>query len=135
MPLKREILGNRDRIVKPGALLASNTSTLDIAEIARSTERPESVVGMHFFSPANVMKRVEVVRGAASSKSAVATAMAVSRKLAKVPVMVGVCDGFVGNRMLAQRGREGERLLIEGALPGEVDKALLEFGLRMWPLA
>jgi 3-hydroxyacyl-CoA dehydrogenase len=135
MPLKREIFGKLDRIAKPGALLASNTSTLDIDEIARSTKRPESVVGMHFFSPANVMKLVEVVRGAASSKSAVATAMAVSRKLAKVPVMVGVCDGFVGNRMLAQRGREAERLLIEGALPGEVDKVLLEFGFPMGPFA
>jgi len=135
LALKREVFGALDRIAKPGALLASNTSTLDLDAIAASTGRPEEVVGMHFFSPANVMRLVEVVRGAASSATAVTTAMTLSRKLGKVPVLVGVCDGFVGNRMLAQRSRAAERLILEGADPAQVDRAAFDFGFPMGPFA
>jgi 3-hydroxyacyl-CoA dehydrogenase len=116
-------------------VIASNTSYLDIDAIARSTARPQAVVGMHFFSPANVMRLLEVVRGAATSPQTLATAIAVGRKLGKVPAVVGVCHGFVGNRMLRLRGVEAERLLLEGALPQHVDGALTEFGFPMGPFA
>ncbi|HYB40312.1 MAG TPA: 3-hydroxyacyl-CoA dehydrogenase NAD-binding domain-containing protein, partial [Candidatus Methylomirabilis sp.] len=135
MPIKKEVFARIDKICKPDAVLATNTSTLDVDEIASATARPESVIGMHFFSPANVMRLLEVVRGAKSTKSVVATAMAVGRRIAKVPVCVGVCYGFVGNRMLHQRGREAEKLILEGALPHEVDKVLTEFGFPMGPFA
>ncbi len=135
MGVKQEVFGRLDRIAKEGAVIASNTSYLDIDTIARSTARPQAVVGMHFFSPANVMRLLEVVRGAATSPQTLATAIAVGRKLAKVPAVVGVCHGFVGNRMLRLRGVEAERLLLEGALPQHVDGALTEFGLPMGPFA
>jgi 3-hydroxyacyl-CoA dehydrogenase len=135
MGVKQEVFGRLDRIVKPGAVLSSNTSYLDVDAIARGTTRPQAVVGMHFFSPANVMRLLEVVRGAATSPEALATAIAVGRKLGKVPAVVGVCHGFVGNRMLRLRSVEAERLLLEGALPQDVDGALTGFGFPMGPFA
>jgi len=135
MGLKKEIFGKLDKIARPGTLLATNTSTLDINEIARATARPQDVLGTHFFSPANVMRLLEIVRGKETSFAALATAIALGRKLAKVPAVVGVCDGFVGNRMLAKRGTEAERLLLEGAMPQEVDGAVTEFGFPMGPFA
>jgi 3-hydroxyacyl-CoA dehydrogenase len=133
--LKREIFGNLDRIAKPGALLASNTSYLDIDAMAQATGRPGDVLGMHFFSPANVMKLLEVVRGAETAPEALATAVELGRRLGKVPVVVGACHGFVGNRMLARRTAQAERLLLEGASPEEVDAALVAFGFRMGQFA
>jgi len=135
MGVKQEVFGRLDRIVKPDAVIASNTSYLDIDALARSTARPQAVLGMHFFSPANVMRLLEVVRGDATSPETLATAIAVGRKLGKVPAVVGVCHGFVGNRMLRLRGVEAERLLLEGALPQDVDGALTEFGFPMGPFA
>jgi 3-hydroxyacyl-CoA dehydrogenase len=135
MALKKEIFANLDRIARPDAILASNTSTLDVDEIAAATKHPERVVGMHYFSPANVMKLVEVVRGKESAKEVVATAFELSRKLKKVPVQTGVCYGFIGNRMLHQRSSEVEFLLTEGASPAEVDKPLLDYGFPMGPCA
>ncbi len=135
MPIKKEVFGRLDKLAKPDAVLATNTSTLDVNEIASATGRPESVIGMHFFSPANVMRLLENVRGARSSKTTIATAMAVGRKIAKVPVLVGVCHGFVGNRMLHQRGTQAEKLILEGALPHQVDKVLTDFGFPMGPFA
>jgi 3-hydroxyacyl-CoA dehydrogenase len=135
MPVKRDVFAKIDKVCKADAVLATNTSTLDVNEIAAATRRPESVIGMHFFSPANVMRLLEVVRGAKTSKTTIATAMAVGRRIAKVPVLVGVCDGFVGNRMLHARGREAEKLILEGALPHQVDKVLYDFGFPMGPFA
>ena len=135
MPIKKEVFAKIDKICKTDAVLATNTSTLDVNEIGGATTRPESVIGMHFFSPANVMRLLEVVRGARSSKPTVATAMAVGRRIAKVPVCVGVCYGFVGNRMLHQRGYQAEKLILEGALPHQVDKVLVDFGFPMGPFA
>ena len=135
MPIKKEVFARLDAICKADAVLATNTSTLDVDEIAAATKRPESVVGTHFFSPANVMRLLENVRGAKSSKTTIATAMAVGRRIAKVPVLVGVCYGFVGNRMLHQRSKESERLILEGALPHEVDQVLYDFGFPMGPFA
>jgi 3-hydroxyacyl-CoA dehydrogenase len=133
--VKRDVFGKLDRLAKPDAVLATNTSYLDVNAIADMTGRPSSVVGMHFFSPANVMKLLEVVRGAKTSPDILATAMSVGRKIGKVPVVVGVCHGFVGNRMLRIRSVEAERLLLEGALPKDVDGALTEFGFPMGPFA
>ena len=135
MDLKKTIFRELDEICKPGAVLASNTSALDINEIASATSRPESVVGMHFFSPANVMKLLEVVRGDASSDTVVATAMAVGKRVGKVAVLVGVCHGFVGNRMLFQRRLEADQLVLEGATPAQVDRVLYDFGFPMGPFA
>ncbi len=135
MPVKREVFAKIDKICKPDAVLATNTSTLDVNEIASATGRPESVIGMHFFSPANVMRLLENVRGAKTSKSVIATAMSVGRRINKVPVLVGVCYGFVGNRMLHQRGQQAEKLILEGALPQQVDKVLYDFGFPMGPFA
>ena len=135
MDIKRQIFGTLDAVGKPEAVLATNTSYLDVNEIARTTKRPSSVVGMHFFSPANVMKLLEVVRGADTAADTLASAMAVGRKIGKVPVVVGVCHGFVGNRMLRARTVEAERLLLEGAMPQDVDGALTEFGFPMGPFA
>jgi 3-hydroxyacyl-CoA dehydrogenase len=135
MALKKEVFAKLDRIAKPDAILATNTSTLDVNAIAAATGRPASVIGLHFFSPANVMRLLEIVRGAKTAKPVIATSMALAKTIRKVPVLVGVCDGFVGNRMLAQRGREAERLLIEGALPHQVDKVLTDFGFPMGPFA
>lgn len=135
MSVKQEIFGALDRIAKPGAILASNTSYLDIPTIAAATKRPQDVLGMHFFSPANVMKLLEIVRPAGVADDVVATAVSLARRLGKVPVVVGNGFGFVGNRMLEQRTKAAERLLIAGALPHEVDAALTGFGFKMGPFA
>jgi len=135
MPIKKEVFAKLDGLAKPDAVLATNTSTLDVDEIAAATTRPESVIGTHFFSPANVMRLLENVRGKKSSKRTVATVMALGRRINKVPVLVGVCYGFVGNRMLHQRGQQAEKLILEGALPHQVDKVLTDFGFPMGPFA
>src|SRR5256884_4328416 len=135
MPIKKEVFAKLDAICKPDAVLATNTSTLDVDEIASATKRPESVIGTHFFSPANVMRLLENVRGNKSSKTTIATAMTVGRRIGKVPVLVGVCYGFVGNRMLHQRGVQAEKLILEGAAPHQVDRALTDFGFPMGPFA
>ena len=135
MPIKKEVFAKLDGLAKPDAVLATNTSTLDVDEIASATKRPESVIGTHFFSPANVMRLLENVRGAKSSKATVATVMAMGRRIGKVPVLVGVCYGFVGNRMLHQRGLQAEKLILEGAAPHQVDKVLTDFGFPMGPFA
>ncbi|WP_421682724.1 3-hydroxyacyl-CoA dehydrogenase [Stutzerimonas urumqiensis] len=135
MGVKQQVFEQLDAVCKPGAILASNTSSLDLDAIAAFTKRPEDVVGLHFFSPANVMRLLEVVRGARTSHEVLATAMAIGKKLKKVSVVVGVCDGFVGNRMVFQYGREAEFLLEEGATPGQVDGALRNFGMAMGPFA
>jgi 3-hydroxyacyl-CoA dehydrogenase len=133
MDIKKDVFGRLDNIAKPGAILASNTSYLDVNEIASVTSRPEQVLGMHFFSPANVMKLLEVVRGAKTAKQVVATAMAVGKQVGKVPVLVGVCHGFVGNRMLAQRQAQANQLIMEGAMPWDVDRVVVDFGMPMGP--
>jgi 3-hydroxyacyl-CoA dehydrogenase len=135
MDLKKRVFADLDRTAKAGSVLATNTSTLDVDEIARATGRPQDVLGTHFFSPANVMRLLEIVRGAATAPDALATAVALGRRISKVPVTVGVCYGFVGNRMLARRSVEAERLLLEGALPQEVDNAVADFGFPMGPFA
>jgi len=135
MALKKEIFRELDRVCKPGAVLASNTSTLSIDEIASSTARPEFVIGTHFFSPANVMRLLEIVRGKATSKEVIATCMQLSKKLGKVAVLVGNCMGFVGNRMFGPYRREAQFLVEEGASIESVDKALCGFGMAMGPLA
>jgi len=135
MELKKRVFADLERVARAGAILATNTSTLDVDEIARATSRSHDVLGTHFFSPANVMRLLEIVRGAATSPDALATAVALGRRLGKVPVTVGVCYGFVGNRMLARRSAEAERLLLEGALPQEVDAAVTGFGFPMGPFA
>ena len=133
MPLKKEVFARLDRVCKPDAILATNTSTLDVNEIAASTSRPEQVIGTHFFSPANVMKLVENVRGERTSAQTIATVMKLSKTLGKIGALVGVCDGFVGNRMLYAYRRQADFLLEEGALPAQVDKAIYDFGLPMGP--
>ncbi len=135
MGVKKEVFGKLDTVCKPGAILASNTSYLNIDEIATATKRPQDVVGMHFFSPANVMRLLENVRGAKTADDVKATVMMIGKKIGKVPVMVGVCDGFVGNRMLAQRSRECYFMLEEGALPTQIDKVIYDFGFPMGPYA
>jgi 3-hydroxyacyl-CoA dehydrogenase len=135
MGVKKEVFAKLDGLAKPDAVLATNTSTLDVDEIAAATKRPESVIGTHFFSPANVMRLLENVRGKKSSKTTIATAMTVGRRIGKVPVLVGVCDGFVGNRMLHQRGLQAEKLILEGAAPHHVDRVLTDFGFPMGPFA
>ncbi len=135
MEIKKEVFARLDKIAKPGAILASNTSYLDVNEIASATSRPESVIGLHFFSPANVMRLLEVVRGAKTDKSVVATAMALGKKIGKVAVLVGVCHGFVGNRMLAARQLEAGKLILEGAMPWDVDRVMTDFGMPMGPFA
>ena len=135
MALKKQVFGDLDRVCKPGAILASNTSTLNIDEIASATSRPSSVIGTHFFSPANVMHLLEIVRGKASSKEVIATCMQLSKKLGKVGVLVGNCRGFVGNRMFHPYRREAQFLAEEGASVEAVDKALYDFGMAMGPLA
>jgi 3-hydroxyacyl-CoA dehydrogenase len=135
MALKKQIFGELDKVMKPGAILASNTSTLNIDEIAASTSRPEWVIGTHFFSPANVMRLLEIVRGKATSKEVISTCMALSKKLAKVGVLVGNCRGFVGNRMFHPYRREAQFLVEEGAPVEAVDRALYNFGMAMGPLA
>ncbi|WP_299567507.1 3-hydroxyacyl-CoA dehydrogenase NAD-binding domain-containing protein [Enterovirga sp.] len=135
MEIKKDVFRRLDAVAKPGAILASNTSYLDVDEIASVTNRPESVIGMHFFSPANIMKLLEVVRAEKASKEVVATAVKLAPKIGKIGVLVGVCYGFVGNRMLAERQREANRLVEEGAMPWDVDRVLFEFGLPMGPFA
>ena len=133
MDVKKELFGKLDTIAKPGAILASNTSYLDVNEIAASTARPEDVVGMHFFSPANVMKLLEVVRGDKTAPDVLATVMALAKKIRKVAVVAGVCHGFIGNRMLAPRQIEANKLLMEGATPEQIDRVHVEFGMPMGP--
>jgi 3-hydroxyacyl-CoA dehydrogenase len=135
LELKKQVFAELDRVCKPGAILASNTSTLNIDEIASSTARPEFVIGTHFFSPANVMRLLEVVRGRATSKEVIATCMQLPKKLGKVGVLVGNCMGFVGNRMFGPYRREAQFLVEEGASVEAVDKALFDFGMAMGPLA
>jgi 3-hydroxyacyl-CoA dehydrogenase len=135
MAVKQQVFVDLDRLAKPDAVLATNTSYLDVDAIARGTQRPSCVVGLHFFSPANVMRLVEVVRGAATAPDVLATAIAIGSKIGKVPVVVGVCHGFVGNRMLRRRSVEAERVLLEGALPQDVDAAMTRFGFPMGPFA
>jgi 3-hydroxyacyl-CoA dehydrogenase len=133
MAIKKEVFSKLDAIAKPGAILASNTSYLNIDEIASATKRPQDVLGMHFFSPANVMKLCEIVRGAKTAPDVLVTAVAISRRIAKIPAVVGNCDGFVGNRMLAARGRQSDKLLYEGALPQQIDAVVTKFGIPMGP--
>lgn len=135
MAIKKEVFGKLDQYAKPGAVLASNTSYLDINQIAAMTKRPQDVLGMHFFSPANVMKLCEIVRAEKTAPDALLTAVAIAKRIAKVPVVVGVCDGFVGNRMLAARGKQAEKFLFEGALPQQVDGVVTKFGIPMGPFA
>ncbi|MCR9213915.1 MAG: 3-hydroxyacyl-CoA dehydrogenase NAD-binding domain-containing protein [Proteobacteria bacterium] len=135
MDVKKEIFGKLDAICKDGAILATNTSTLDIDEIGEATKRPEYVIGLHFFSPANVMKLLEEVRTKKTSATVMATCMALAKRIGKVPAMVGVCDGFVGNRMLAQRGEQANKLILEGAKLEDVDRVLFDFGMPMGPFA
>ena len=135
MDLKKDIFKTLDNIAKKGAILATNTSALDVNEIAAQTSRPEDVIGLHFFSPANVMRLLEIVRGEKTSKSVVATSMKMAKSIGKVAAVVGVCPGFVGNRILAQRQREANKLILEGAMPWEVDDAVFDFGFPMGPFA
>ncbi|HJN43976.1 MAG: 3-hydroxyacyl-CoA dehydrogenase NAD-binding domain-containing protein [Vicinamibacterales bacterium] len=135
MALKKEIFGKLDAACKPEAILASNTSTLDVNEIAAATNRPGQVIGTHFFSPANVMRLMENVRGAATSPETIATIMKLSKTIGKVGVLVGVCDGFVGNRMLYAYRRQADFLLEEGALPHQIDTVIYDFGMPMGPYA
>jgi 3-hydroxyacyl-CoA dehydrogenase len=133
MDVKKDVFGKLDKIAKPGAILASNTSYLNVDEIAASTSRPQDVLGMHFFSPANVMKLLEVVRGEKTAPDVLATAMAIGKKIGKVAVVAGVCHGFIGNRMLAQRQIPANQLLLEGATPAQIDKVHTDFGMPMGP--
>lgn len=133
MDVKQKLFAQIDAVAKPGAILATNTSYLDVDAIAAATARPQDVLGMHFFSPANIMRLLEIVRGKETAKDAIATAMGISKRIGKVGVVVGNCFGFVGNRMLTQRQREAEKLILEGALPWQVDKVLYEFGFPMGP--
>ena len=133
MDVKKEVFGRLDKIAKPGAILASNTSYLNINEIAASISRPGDVVGMHFFSPANVMKLLEVVRGDKTAPDVLLTVMGLGKKIRKVPVVAGVCHGFIGNRMLMPRQVEATKLLLEGATPEQVDRVHVEFGMPMGP--
>ncbi len=133
MAIKKDVFGKLDKIVKQGAILASNTSFLNVNEIASATTRPEWVIGLHFFSPANVMRLLEVVRGAKTSKQVIATSMQLAKKIGKIAVLVGVCDGFVGNRMLASRQAQAQAMLMEGAMPWDIDRPLYDFGMPMGP--
>ena len=133
MDIKKDIFGRLDKVAKPGAILASNTSYLNIDEIASATSRPQDVLGLHFFSPANIMKLLEVVRGAKTAPDVLVTAMQLAKKIKKVAVVAGVCYGFIGNRMLIPRQTEATRLLLEGATPAQIDKVHVDFGMPMGP--
>jgi 3-hydroxyacyl-CoA dehydrogenase len=133
MDVKKEVFGKLDRIARPGAILASNTSYLNVDEIAASTSRPQDVVGLHFFSPANIMKLLEVVRGAKTAPDVLMTAMQLAKRIRKVAVVAGVCFGFIGNRMLMPRQVQANRLLLEGATPEQIDRVHVEFGMPMGP--
>ena len=131
--VKETVFRTLDEVMKPGAILASNTSTLDVDKIAAFTKRPQDVIGMHFFSPANVMKLLEVIRGEKTAKDVLATVMQIGKKIKKTAVVSGVCDGFIGNRMIEQYSRQAGFLLDEGATPAQVDKAMEKFGMAMGP--
>jgi 3-hydroxyacyl-CoA dehydrogenase len=133
MDVKHQVFEQLDGVVQPGAILASNTSALNLNEIAAFTKRAQDVIGLHFFSPANVMRLLEIVRGAKTAKDVLATAMQLAKKLGKVAVVSGVCDGFIGNRMIAHYAAAAHDLLMAGALPQQVDAALQEFGMAMGP--
>jgi 3-hydroxyacyl-CoA dehydrogenase len=133
MGVKETVFKKLDEVMKPGAILASNTSTLDVDQIANFTKRPQDVIGTHFFSPANVMKLLEIVRGKATAKDVLATTLALSKKIKKTGVVSGVCDGFIGNRMIEQYSRQAGFLLEQGCLPEQVDKAIEKFGFAMGP--
>jgi 3-hydroxyacyl-CoA dehydrogenase len=133
MEIKRKVFERLDEIVKQGAILASNTSTLNLDAIAQFTKRPQDVIGLHFFSPANVMRLLEVVRGAKTASDTLATAMALAKTIGKIAVVSGVCDGFIGNRMVARYGMAAHDLLVAGALPQQIDAALQKFGMAMGP--
>jgi 3-hydroxyacyl-CoA dehydrogenase len=133
MGVKEKVFKTLDEVMKPGAILASNTSTLDVDKIAAFTKRPQDVIGTHFFSPANVMKLLEVIRGKETAKDVLATVMALGKKIKKTTVVSGVCDGFIGNRMIEQYSRQAGFLLEEGATPAQVDKAMEKFGMAMGP--
>jgi 3-hydroxyacyl-CoA dehydrogenase len=135
MDIKKDVFTKLDGIVKQGAILATNTSYLNVDEIASVTKRPQDVIGLHFFSPANVMKLLEVVRGEKTAKDVIATSMKLAKKIGKVAVLAGVCHGFIGNRMLAQRQREANKLVLEGAMPWDIDRVLYDFGFPMGPFA
>jgi len=135
MALKKEVFQKLDAIAKPGAILATNTSTLNVDEIAAVTKRPQDVVGLHFFSPANIMRLLEIVRAEKTAGEVMATSMAIAKRIGKIGVQAGVCDGFVGNRMLAAYGGEVQAMLLEGAMPQEIDGALEAWGMAMGPLA
>ena len=135
MEVKEGVFTKLDEVAKPGAILATNTSGLNVNQIAQYTRRPGDVIGMHFFSPANVMKLLENVRGEATEKDVIATVMSISKKVGKIPVLVGVCEGFVGNRMLRQRGIQSAYMLEEGALPQQIDKVIFDLGFPMGPFA
>lgn len=135
MDVKQAVFGKLDRIVKQGAILATNTSALDINQIATTVKRPEAVIGLHFFSPANVMRLLEVVRAAKTSKSVIATSMQLAKKIGKIAALVGVCPGFVGNRILHARSLQANAMLMEGAMPWDIDKVMYDFGLPMGPFA
>ena len=133
MDIKKDVFGKLDKICKPGAILASNTSYLNVDEIAACTSRPQDVVGLHFFSPANVMRLLEVVRGAKTAPDVLATAMDLAKKIGKIAAVAGVCHGFIGNRMLSPRQREANKLIMEGAMPWDIDRVLTDFGMPMGP--
>jgi 3-hydroxyacyl-CoA dehydrogenase len=133
MEVKKQVFEKLDQVVQPGAILASNTSALNLDAIAQFTKRPQDVIGLHFFSPANVMRLLEIVRGAKTAKDVLATAMQLAKKIGKVAVISGVCDGFIGNRMVARYGAAAHDLIMAGALPAQVDKALEDFGMAMGP--
>jgi 3-hydroxyacyl-CoA dehydrogenase len=135
MEVKKDMFGRLDRIARDGAILATNTSFLDVNEIAAATRRPESVIGLHFFSPANVMRMLEVVRGAKTDRSVVATAMQLARKIGKVAVLTGVCHGFIANRLMEKRSKEADALVLEGAMPWDVDRVLFDYGMPMGQFA
>jgi 3-hydroxyacyl-CoA dehydrogenase len=135
MAIKQELFGQLDALCKPGAILASNTSALDLNQIASATRRPADVIGLHFFSPANVMKLIEIVRGKATALDVIATSMAIAKQIGKIGVLVGVCRGFVGNRMLFGRTAQAQKLILQGALPWDVDRVLYDFGFPMGPFA
>ena len=135
MSLKKEIFAIIDKVAKPGSILESNTSTLDIDEIANSTSRPNDVIGTHFFSPANVMKLLEVVRGKNTSKQVIASTMKLAKSIKKIPVLAGNCDGFIGNRMFHEYVRQAHALAEEGAKVADIDNVIYNFGWAMGPFA
>ena len=135
MAIKKEVFAALDKTIKKGAVLATNTSTLSIDDIAASTSRPQDVIGLHFFSPAHIMRLLEIVRGKETADDVIATSLALAKRLGKIGVVVGNCVGFVGNRMLYSYGRESQLLLLEGAAPEYIDKVLYDWGMAMGPNA